>query len=246
MKTVGTFVVVLAFLSTGCLGDEPETASTGGASGGGGAAGSASGGVGGTAGTCSPPEGGTCDAFHQCGCAGGQNCLYSLGGSGSTVCRPDGPTQAYQMCAAFDACQNGMMCVKGICEPFCEKPSDCPGPRRICQQLLVSGSEVPGALTCTAGCELISPSSICGPGVTCVPLASGSQGTQCVAGAGSGVGPGTCTSYINCKPGYTCVDPGGYCLKWCRVGYPDCGAQQCVGFQQPNKVYVDGFEYGTC
>ncbi len=237
MKPVRTFAVVLAFLSTGCLGDEPETASTGGAGGGGGVAGSASGGVGGT---CALPDGGACEAFHQCGCAGGQNCLFM--GDGTTLCKAVGGTPAYRACAAFDACQKGMMCVSGVCKPFCEKASDCAGPSRICEQVLdQSNQPIEGALVCTAGCDLMAPAKSCGPLVTCMPLAKGAQGTDCVPTTGTGDGPGECANVYDCMPSYTCVATN--CEKWCRVGYADCDAKTCVGGL---GIYVNGSEYGTC
>lgn len=215
--------VLLLMANGSCLGDEAKTVSTDGG------AGSSSGGTGGA---CALPDGGACDALHQCGCASGQSCLFM--GDGTTLCKAEGGTKEYQACAAFDACKKGLMCVSGVCKPFCEKTSDCPGPSRICEQVV----GVAGALVCTAGCDLMSPGTVCGPGTTCMPLANGAQGTDCKTSSGQG---GSCSTQFDCKPGYACV--GSNCERWCRVGYPDCGATSCLGGL---NVYVNGFEYGTC
>jgi hypothetical protein len=240
MRTATAIAITAATLCltvAACIGEEKQGDADGAAGGGSGGA---------DAEACIAPVLGPCDTFPQCGCEPGKACMPYT--DGTTFCSTHGSVAAYQSCGSPLICDAGMMCVGQVCKPFCATRDDCPGPERSCKQLFALDEQqntvaVPEAFYCTAGCDLLFPESVCGPGVTCRPLEKGTEGTDCWT-AGNGIGPGTCpSSELECKPGYACVDTGTRdCLRWCRVGYPDCGTQTC----QSVGVLVGGFEYGAC
>ncbi|MFO0564822.1 MAG: hypothetical protein U0263_04120 [Polyangiaceae bacterium] len=219
---------------------------TGGSGGaGGGSGGASSGGAGGTGGSgvCTPPvPGGLCDPLSQCGCGAQQNCDVA-GPSGFTSCFPAGPKSAYQACTTQTDCAKGTSCVSFACKPFCKQDSDCALPTARCVQVYM-GNPVPGWKSCAAGCPLQDPGSVCGAGAACLVVLP--DITDCVGGAGTGVGPGSCVpgNDLGCAPGHACR-PDGSCAKWCRVGKSDCpGGQNCA--TSPVSVAVGGVAYGTC
>lgn len=192
---------------------------------------------------CTPPvPGGLCDTFSQCGCAPSQNCDVA-GPSGFTSCFPAGPKSAYQTCGTQTDCGTGTSCVSYACKPFCHVDADCAQPKARCVQVYM-GTPVPGWKSCTAGCDLANPSGVCGAGSTCVVVLP--DISDCVGGAGSGVGPGTCVpgNDLACAPGYGCR-ADGTCAKWCRVGQNDCPAGSSCS-AAPLGTQANGVAYGTC
>lgn len=231
----------------GAGGDGGEGDGTGGAAGDGSGGAGGAGGAGGSGGdgSCTPPNGGTCDPVAQCGCNADQGCHF-ISLAGTTGCLKAGTTVPYAKCSTDGECQAGTSCVSGLCTPFCATAADCPGSGRSCQQ--VSGGnppqDIPGYLVCTAKCDPINPSAVCGGGVTCLAF-PGNDDTDCfVAGTATS---GKCAGKRGdeCAPGYRCAgesDATLACRKWCRRGMNDC--PNCAGFH--DKIIVDGIEYGVC
>jgi len=212
----------------------------GGSSAGGG--GASTGGTGGAAACVPVVPGGLCNPVVQCGCGAGQNCDVA-GPSGFTSCFPVGPKGAYQSCVSQTDCGKGTSCVSYACKPFCLADTDCPLSGSKCVQVYM-GAPVPGWKSCVASCALENPAARCGAGSTCMLVLPDT--TDCVGGAGSGVGPGTCSpgNDMACAPGHACR-PDGTCAKWCRVGQSDCtGGTTCSAGAV--TVTVGGVQYGTC
>lgn len=206
------------------------------------------GGADGTA--CVPPVAGPCDNFPlpQCGCLGGQNCDVT-GANGETSCVAAGPKGPYSQCDGVGQCQVGATCLAndpdatvGLCKPFCEQETDCPGDGRLC----AADYGAPKLRYCTLSCDLVDPAKACGAGVGC-GLMIDVKHTDCAI-VGAGKGPGACTNSkpTDCAPGYFCKPPD--CVKWCRpaFGNADCeGGRQCAG-TFPDQVVVAGVEYRAC
>lgn len=231
-----------------------------GAGGGGGSAGAGgSGGTGGSGGAgggpCTAPVSGPCDDFPQCGCAAGQNCIVT-GANGETSCDLSGSTPPYHACTKDTDCGIGYTCVGSSCKPFCAADADCGGNHKTCEQVGYDpgdgGTEpIPQYKICTAQCDLLDPSTVCGSGAGCWLTSDTGPGTDCVGGAGTTTGATACSSNPStCAPGYLCVSFNGSeeCAKWCRVGSAyksDCPVgKSCASFSTPPKI--DGVEYGAC
>lgn len=230
-------------------GDGDGDAGPGGDGGAGGAGGSGGGGGSGGSGgggTCEPPNGGACDPVAQCGCNSGQNCDF-ISLNGNTACIQSGSVATYGACTTSTQCQPGNSCVGGLCRPFCESESDCPGPGRTCDQV-VAGSEqdpIPGFHVCSAHCDPMNPVGTCGTGATCLAF-GGTDRTECFVAGPTAVG-GACAGNLpdECEPGLICAGTQGAqptCRRWCRLGQNDC--QSCTPFT--TKVFVNGIEYGVC
>lgn len=244
-------------------------AGTGGASGSTDAGAGGSGGVGGETdaglvvgdGGCTAPVSGPCDTFPQCGCDDGESCRVT-GTAGETSCSVAGSIPAHHACDKSTDCEVGYACVTGSCKPFCNVDDDCGGNHKVCIQLGLPADDgtttpVPHYKVCSAQCDLVNPTALCGAGSTCVPRTATGPSTDCLAGAGKLKGEGTCSKdQRTCAPGYTCVLLpdfffGDYenCSKWCRIGSAytsDCSGTggSCARFDKPIKI--DGVEYGFC
>jgi hypothetical protein len=220
--------------------------SSGGATGG---TGGATGGAGGLA--CQPPLSG-CDNSPQCGCPG-QNCIFAAPADGTTFCVAAGSVPPYNPCTQTSGmCKPGSSCTKntkgGVCVPFCSTVADCPGADRACVQIQGLPS-LEGTRQCTAGCDLVNYSAVCGPGVGCVPV---DDGAGKIVGdcrpVGTNTGPGGCSAADpdSCAPGYVCKPPDT-CVRFCRIGAAyaaDCPGMQCIGFSKP--VLIGTITYGYC
>ena len=93
-------------------------------------------------------------------------------------------------------------------QPFCNSNADCPGIGRECIQVDSSDTgnpPIPADFVCTAGCDPINPSAICGTGVTCDFYDT--TFTQCFGPVGFGVGANGCTqdNPLLCARGYICL-----------------------------------------
>lgn len=227
------------------------TGGVGGAGGAGGTGGAGGSGGAGGAPVCTPPAAsGECDPVAQCGCAEGQNCIFTGAVDGQTVCTPAGSKPAFRACDNNGDCQAGSGCVSGVCKPFCATDAECTATQGVCGQLYVNqgGTQTPinHAKSCSARCDLRNPQAVCGndPGVSCDYLADGHP--DCIGGFGTKTGRGDCVGNPrNCAPGYACL--GGDCLRWCRVGMSDCS--RCVPVtvgDAAEPIVIDGFEYGVC
>ena len=200
-----------------------------------------------------------CAVFPQCGCSLAQTCEV-LGASGITACAEYGTTLDYGVCTGVGAgqCAQGTQCIGGVCKPYCSSDADCLGPNRLCLQItdtgFSTGKPIPGLKVCSAGCDLLNPAAVCRAGVQCYVLENEKhkQTPDCVAPAGTGMGPGACagSKQADCSPGWACVITGpnvGSCSKWCRMAHSseDCPSTlQCVG-NQPVTL-IGGIEYGSC
>jgi hypothetical protein len=199
------------------------------------------------------PEVGVCSPFPQCGCLTNQNCEITTV-YGNTTCTTIGTTPLWHGCTTYGQCELGATCVGGVCKPFCSTAADCAGTNVTCEQIIDygSGKPVPGLKVCSAGCDPVDPSAICGPGVTCFPYpwnGLGKDHGDCVGPTGSGVGPDACSgTNLNepCAPGYYCTTTHD-CVHWCRVGHAtDClSGELCEPFISPQPV-IAGVEYGVC
>lgn len=168
------------------------------------------------------------------------------GASGITVCVADGALAAYRACTGMNDCVKGTSCVDGACKPFCSSVADCGGQQ--CLQVSYEGFPITGWTVCAAGCDLVTPSTKCGPGVTCWPTNTVSGGmADCVGGAGTGTGPGGCSANPwSCAPGFTCVAGTTDCRKWCKLGGTDCAAGETCTILPTGIVLVNGSTYGAC
>lgn len=202
-------------------------------------------------GPCSPPAGSPCAVFPQCGCAAGQNCNVT-NTSGKTSCVAAGSDGLHDACTASGECQKGMQCIAGLCVPFCNSDSDCTisgSPRCKAVQYLPTGSttpaDVPGLKICLSQCDVLNPTTVCGPNTSCFFPYLSDDTTECTAAGTSTVKGGCASSSFSCAPGYTCVNDGD-CFKWCRIGFPgDCPAgRTCTGFMTP--IMKAAVEYGVC
>jgi hypothetical protein len=164
------------------------------------------------------------------------------GTTGFTACGPSGPKLENQLCSVATECSTGTSCVGYACKRFCNTVADCPLSGSSCVQVYM-GAPVPGWNACTAGCELHDPTARCGTGTTCMVVLP--DISDCIGGAGTAVGPGTCVpgNDLACAPGHGCAN--GTCAKWCRIGQNDCPAgSSCTN--QPLSVTAGGIAYGTC
>jgi len=197
-------------------------------------------------GACTLPSLGPCKVLPQSGCSGDENCeITSLAGLAS--CTAATATPVYGNCTSYGQCPKGTECIGQACKPFCCDGNDCLGGVRTCEQITNGSMDVPGLRVCSAGCDPINPSTICGPGVACYPQPWNGKGVDhgdCFGGAGTDIGPGSCT-LNSCAPGYYCQKTGE-CAKWCRLAIAsDCtGGKTCTVFD-PIAV-IGGVQYGTC
>jgi len=200
---------------------------------------------------CSQQDG--CTTFPQSGCPANENCQVTTT-SGGTGCGPLGLVGLWQNCQSVFQCGKGAECIGLACKPFCCAASDCTGgAHATCEYGVAGGVPIPGLLVCSAGCDLMAPSAICGPNVTCMPAPLDGKGMDhgdCYGGAGQGIGPGACVGKMNspppCAPGYYCM-ANGDCAKWCRLTHAeDCTLPQtCTGFGQYPPT-IGGVGYGVC
>jgi hypothetical protein len=203
-------------------------------------------------GACTPPAGSPCALFPQCGCCATQNCVVTTAATGKTACIAAGTDGVHEPCTSNTECQKGMQCIAGVCVPFCKVDSDCTiagSPRCKGVQYLPSGSttptDVPGLKICLAQCDVLNPSTVCGPNTSCFFPYLSDDTTECTAAGTSTVKGGCATNNFACAPGYICVNDGD-CFKWCRIGFAtDCpSGRVCTGFMTP--ITKSGTEYGVC
>ncbi len=186
---------------------------------------------------------------HACGCKSYQNCAVMVP-TGTTFCAEIGNKPLWSHCdeSTYFECQRGAQCVDSVCKPFCESSADCSG-NRVCRQIMADGAPVPGLRVCTAGCDLLNPSAVCEPNVTCNPVPwDGSDHGDCFGEVGSGIGAGACLdAATSCAPGYSCIVSTGTCAKWCRLAFDDCDAGSDSGVVTCMPVTnIDGTPYGLC
>ncbi|MBP6633876.1 MAG: hypothetical protein KA297_30940 [Kofleriaceae bacterium] len=206
-----------------------------------------------------------CDLQAQCGCPGGQACDIDFTDLVGNACRAvTTPGDENDTCASQSACAAGWVCVGDAagtsCEEYCDADTDCGAPRGRCVVQLVDGSAqpIPGAVTCSSGCDPtgVVTGGVCPAAWKCslagaTFLGSAVDIVDCTpAGAGT-VGAG-CTGDNQCAAGTLCIDNDGggpnptACNRICQLpGGGQCGVgQACVGFAP--AFLVNGFEYGIC
>lgn len=189
-----------------------------------------------------------CNPKLQCGCAVDENCEVTLP-NGTTSCSSVGNTPLWGNCKGFGVCQKGAECVDHACKPFCATTDDCARPGRLCVQVVSSGVAISDLTVCSAGCDLLDPSVVCEPGVTCNPVpwdGAGADHGDCVGGAGTGMGAGACkgNDSTSCSPGYSCV--ANACAKWCRIGHNEDCTSPTTCTELTVTPRIDKVPYGLC
>jgi len=208
-----------------------------------------------------------CDLVEQCGCAAGEACDLAADPLAGNDCRTVAAAGVEtDSCDAPTDCAAGYTCVgdgagSAACKRFCNAGSSCSQPRGQCViQLVSSGTEIPGALTCSSGCDptrasagdcpadhgcflyTVNPDGVANSGdelslVDCAPAGDGLQGAGC-------------TAYEDCAPDHLCTGVGlglSQCLRLCSDVGSACPAEagtSCTGFTMPHEV--GGTEYGVC
>jgi len=217
---------------------------------------------------CTPPVAGSpCDTFPQCGCGGGQSCDVSNLTTGATSCVAAGTTNNYAGCSTTaSVCKVGSSCVDGVCNPFCDSNSDCPGNYRKCVQVTSGGMAIPGFKVCSQTCDPTSPQrddadyDPCGPNINCFP--STDRASYCVGPTtASGTQWADCTTGGNpddtkCAPGFLCLEdtyilaPSPYaCFQMCRYGTasPCPNSRTCYSLTAGSSpVYAGAQQIGYC
>jgi hypothetical protein len=229
---------------------------------------------------CNPPVAGSpCDDSPQCGCAAGLNCSVNNNTTGATACVAAGSTPNGYACTGSGAgqCMVGSSCVDGVCESYCETAADCGGTYHSCDQISnSSGTAIPGFKTCSQLCnplkpdDATSPFMACGPGIGCLPGATGASSCFGPTKAGGQQGDdcgdlpfplGSMPDFAKCAPGQLCLTTtvgaiSTYtCAKFCRVAM---GAADCAGLNNVDmgttytcgsfatKQYAGAQEIGVC
>jgi hypothetical protein len=158
-------------------------------------------------------------------------------------------------CSALGECAPGLACVDAACKAYCNGANgECTtGVGAACAGVQYDpgdGGAVPiqGLMVCSDQCDLMNPSAVCGPGVTCLPHSEpttkpGQSG--CLGGAGTGTS--NCQTHTDCAPGYACAN--AKCHKWCSSSLDCTGGQTCQQLTSGGKTgwfYVGNKQFGMC
>ncbi len=211
-------------------------------------------------GTCAcptPAGGGTCDVFPPCGCSPTETCSHP-NATTPEFCESAGSTPFYAPCTLDSDCVAGAACVDDVCEPPCAASSDCTsgGGNRDCIQITDANDQnIPGFLTCSAGCNPLAPNLTdsahpfaCSGGGRCSASTTGA--TECFGKPATGTQGSTCTSGADCAPKYACVNfaTSTMCQHYCRTsGGVDCATFPGTRCIASNPAQFDGsIEIGYC
>jgi hypothetical protein len=200
------------------------------------------------AGPCPRAAHQACNPILQCGCDVDENCEVTIL-NGTTSCSSTGNTPLWGNCKGFGVCQKGAECVDHACKPFCATMEDCPGLGRLCVQATAADAAIPDLTVCSAGCDLVDPSVVCEPGVTCNPVPWDGNETDhgdCFGGVGTGIGAGACPGNDStlCAPGYSC--DADACAKWCRVGHNEDCMSPATCTELAVTPRIGDVTYGLC
>lgn len=166
-----------------------------------------------------------CSLFPLCGCKPAENCVL-VDQTGATTCILPGTTPLYAPCMSDGDCPRGTGCAGAVCKPRCLKDGDCKEPKQLCigETFGPALVPIPGAASCSAGCDFFDASAVqtsCAQSVCYMNWTQKGKCTpDCMPGTvGTKIGPlAKCQVPWDCAPGYYCVENGpnlGACAKWC-------------------------------
>jgi len=197
-------------------------------------------------GACLPP---TCAVLGSKGCDPGKQCFPD---GKANVCYAAGGGKHGDACAAFNACEVGVLCVAATCRQLCDFSGKGAAalckPGVPCEELVFDGGGDVGpdlgACKPSAPCDPLSDAG-CPPGQTCTPTGW----LKTCMPAGTGPPDSACTGQGACKPGLLCIDSGkgGKCRPRCHTlgESPTCATGVCTAVLGPDGKAVPGF-VGYC
>jgi hypothetical protein len=200
--------------------------------------------------SCMPIDGSECSTAPLCGCTPDKNCVPTPN-IDRLICAPAGAKSLNISCNFLNDCVKGDVCFLGVCMKYCATNDDCKdvAPDSRCANL--TGQSKVKVPTCSTECDPMMPEVRCGSGKGCVFSGNLSSIITYCRGAGTGKGPDSCSTVLNCAPGYLCQPKQGLtaptdCLKICRVNsVSDCGmGEHCQGFK--DNILWQGNVYGIC
>ena len=95
-------------------------------------------------------------------------------------------------------------------------------------------------------CNPLSPGTVCGAGMHCIPQTNGTP--ICQGPTGSGTQYASCTTSDTCAPIYECVFTGSFnwCMQWCTSDFDCPGYPTDLCYALNPAVYVGAQEWGVC
>ncbi|MGO9832755.1 MAG: hypothetical protein ACLP1X_00930 [Polyangiaceae bacterium] len=210
---------------------------------------------------CGPrPGGGVCSVAPECGCApdsGTPKCSDHVDG-GVEECVANGNTPPYSPCTSDPQCEEGYLCLNGLCSQVCPSGSTCSQVNWDCVPIYIRGTTTPaGYGACNPHCNPLSPRTsdsthaVCPAGQTCLPSGHTQGATFCEESTGNGVTGSSCSATTDCVPGDTCGFQGdaslGECLPWCDVSgtVSGCTSGTCTAYSN-SQPYDYSTELGLC